>query len=355
MTRDDKYARAPVRASEFRPLRLLRNPHVQSVLASSGLRRWLGGRRANAIEHDATEHVLDCGDGVRLQGFHTLQRACPSSRGLVVLLHGWEGSARSTYVLNTGSRLLGEGFDVFRLNFRDHGDTHHLNRELFHSCRIDEVVSAVHAVQRRFLPSAFAIAGFSLGGNFALRVALRAPAAGIALDYALAVCPVVSPAAGLFGLETGPWFYQRYFLHKWRSSLRRKRALFPELDWFSVTDLAGSLRELTRALVLRHTDFGSLENYLDGYSIADGRLRDLRMPATILTAADDPVIPVADFRALQLPALVELDIAAHGGHCGFIRDLSLRSFTEDYIAERMRVHLAGRAHEAIPQRATAGA
>jgi predicted alpha/beta-fold hydrolase len=339
-------AAVTIHAADFQPPRLLRNPHVQSVLASSGLRRWFGRRRGEAIERNAVEHILDCGDGVRLQAFHTPQRRFDAALGLVVLLHGWEGSSRSTYLLNTGARLLAEGFDVVRLNFRDHGDTHHLNPDLFHSCRIEEVVGAVAAIARRFVPCKLALAGFSLGGNFALRVALRAPDAGIALDYALAVCPVISPSAGLFGLERGPWFYESYFLHKWRGSLRRKRALFPERDWFSAADLAGNLRELTRALVLRHTGFDSLDAYLDGYSIADDRLRNLRVAATILTAADDPVIPVADFHALQLPPQVELDIAAHGGHCGFVCDLSLSSFTEDYIAQRMRAHLAGGAADA---------
>ena len=54
---------------------------------------------------------------------------------------------------------------------------------------------------------------------------------------------MVSPAAGLFGLEEGPWFYQRYFLHKWRSSLRRKQALFPDKDWFSREELAARFRK----------------------------------------------------------------------------------------------------------------
>lgn len=331
---------APIRAAEFRPPRGLRNPHVQSVLASSGLRRWLSARRHAAIECAARELLLDCGEGVRLQGFHTAQRVRERPRGLVVLLHGWEGSVRSTYVLNTGARLLAEGFDVFRLNFRDHGDTHHLNRGLFHSCRLDEVVGAVRAVQRQFAQIPLALAGFSLGGNFALRVALRAPAAGIDLRYVLAVCPVVDPGSGLFGLENGPFFYHSHFVRKWRRSLRRKQALFPDVEWFSAADLGGNLRELTRALVLRHTEFGSLESYLDGYSIALDRLQELRIAATILTAADDPVIPVANFRALRLPANVELDIAAHGGHCGFIRDYALHSFTDDYVAQRVRAHLA---------------
>ncbi len=328
------------RARDFRPPPALRSPHLQSLLGSIGLRRWLRPGERARVERHAREHLLDCGEGVRLQGFHTATAVAPS-RGLVVLLHGWEGSVRSGYVLETAARLLAEGFDVFRLNFRDHGDTHHLNHDLFHSCRLREVVAAVAAIARELAPPRLAVAGFSLGGNFALRVALQAPAAGVALDYALAVCPIVSPAAGLFGLEGAPWFYQRYFLHKWRRSLRRKRAAFPSTEWFTAADLGQDLRGLTRALVLRHTSFGSLEAYLHGYSIAGAALRGLRVPATILTAADDPVIPIGDFHSLELPPQVELDVAAHGGHCGFLESTSLRRFTGDYIAARMRWHLAG--------------
>ena len=98
----------------------------------------------------------------------------------------------------------------------------------------------------------------------------------------------------------------------------------------------GNLRELTRNLVQRHTEFGTLENYLDGYSIAGAALRDLAMPASILTAADDPVIPVAEFRELELAPDTELTIAPHGGHCGFIRDISLRSWAEDFLVARMQ-------------------
>jgi predicted alpha/beta-fold hydrolase len=255
---------------------------------------------------------------------------------LVVLLHGWEGSAQSTYMGHTASRLLAEGCDVFRLNFRDHGDTHHLNRELFHSCRIDEVVGAVAEVARRFGERPLLIGGFSLGGNFALRVALRAPAAGIPLAWVFAVCPAISPHATLDAIEDSPWFYEHYFLRKWRGSLKRKQALFPDAELFTRQEMNGNLRELTRKLVLRHTDFGTLENYLDGYSIAGEALRDLTIPTTILTAADDPVIPVADFRALQLAPTTELTIAEHGGHCGFIRDWRLRSWAEDFLVERLQ-------------------
>jgi len=324
---------------EFRPRGLLRNPHVQSVLASSGVRRLLFRRRRALLENGATEHILDCGNGIRLQGFLTRQSAHPAPRALAVLLHGWEGSVQSSYILHTGSRLLAEGCDVFRLNFRDHGQTHHLNRELFHSCRIDEVVGAMKQIAERFGQRPLLVGGYSLGGNFALRVALRAPAAGIPLAWAFAVCPVISPHAGLKSIEDAPWFYETYFMRKWRKSLRRKQSLFPQSPLFSESELKGSMRELTRQMVLRHTDFGTLENYLDGYSIAGSKLAALTVPATILTAEDDPVIPVAEFRELALAADTELTIVPHGGHCGFIADASLRSWAEDFLVGRMNAYL----------------
>lgn len=319
----------------FRPRGLFRNPHLQSVLASSSLRRALARRRRTRLDGQAESLILDCGGGVRLLGLHTRQNRLPQALGLAVLLHGWEGSARSTYLIHVGARLLDEGFDVFRLNLRDHGDTHHLNPELFHSCRIDEVVGAVAAVQQRFAPERLFVAGFSLGGNFALRVALRAPAAGIALRRAVAVCPVLDPAAGLAAIERAPWFYQAYFLRKWRRSLQRKAQHFPHL--FDVSDWSHGqdLRALTRRLVERHTEYGTLDRYLDGYSIAGDRLAALRVPVSILTAEDDPIIPVAPFRALRLPAHSRLEIAPHGGHCGFLAGLAERSYAEDFIAREL--------------------
>jgi predicted alpha/beta-fold hydrolase len=82
-------------------------------------------------------------------------------------------------VLSLGAALFERGCDIFRLNFRDHGASHHLNRELFHSCRLSEVVGAVQSVQRLFDADELCLAGFSLGGNFSLRVAAHAPRVGI--------------------------------------------------------------------------------------------------------------------------------------------------------------------------------
>ncbi|HET8899061.1 MAG TPA: alpha/beta fold hydrolase [Rhodanobacteraceae bacterium] len=293
------------------------------------MRQSLVRRRASDLLHRAAAVILDAGAGVRLSGRYTPSRATP--RGLAVVLHGWEGGDDSNYVLDTGARLLAEGWDVFRLNLRDHGGSHALNRGIFHSCRIDEVVGALAAIAARYPVRPLTLVGFSLGGNFALRVALRAPAAGLPLAAVLAVCPVIDPAHTLRAMERGH-LYHRYFLHKWRRSLRRKQALFPDLDLLHPGDRRLNLRELTRVMTERQTRFGSLENYLDGYSIAGHRLAGLRVPARILTAHDDPVIPIADFGGLPELDCLQVDVATHGGHCGFIEDWRLDGYCPGYAA-----------------------
>lgn len=321
-------------ASDFKPRGLLRNPHLQSVLASSPIRRWKFRDRERLLAARSKAQILDCGDGVRLQGFHAAQDILPKPRGRVVLLHGWEGSAHSSYLLNVGARLLGAGYDVFRLNLRDHGDTHHLNEAVFHSCRIDEVVGALAAIHDHYAPSPLSLVGFSLGGNFALRSALRAPARGIELARAIAVCPVIRADSILLELERRR-AYHDYFMRKWRNSLRRKQQLFPQRYPLSAQTYRLDMRGLTQTLLLAETGFPNIEAYFDGYAIHGDRLAALSVPGAILMAKDDPIIPVRDFAELHLPAHVRLDLTEHGGHCGFIRDWSLHSYAEDYLLQRL--------------------
>jgi predicted alpha/beta-fold hydrolase len=320
---------------DFRPPWPLRSGHIQTMLSSSGIRRVLLPSAAKTVLQDARPVVVDGGGGVRLTGAYTAQKTGAPARGMAVLFHGWEGSVDSTYVLQTGSRLLADGWDIFRLNFRDHGDSHGLNEALFHSCRIDEVVHALGDIAQRWPKRPLALAGFSLGGNFALRAAMQTSRTGIPLRYVLAVCPIIDPGEGLFSLEeTAPWFYQAYFMRKWRHSLQAKQKAFPHHQYFEMSELRQHLRGLTEAMVLRHTDFKSLQQYLDGYSVAGDIMQAMQIPATILTARDDPVISVSSFERLELPRNVELDIAPYGGHCGFIRDYGMTSYTDDYIAAR---------------------
>ncbi len=318
----------------FDPPLGLRNGHVQSVLNSSALRRRRVLRRATSLEAARQEWMMDCGDGVRLKAHYSPQPEGTPSRGLAVLFHGWEGSSESNYMLGSGQRLHAAGFDVFRLNFRDHGDTHGLNEGIFHSCRLEEVLGALVDMQRRLDAPNWCLAGYSLGGNFALRVALNAPRRGLRIAQAVAVCPVIDPEQSLRAMEAVPWFYERYYIRKWERSIRAKQAVFPDYCDYEAWYALGGLRERTRFFATRQYEFGSLEAYLDGYSVAGNRLAGLAVPSLALTAADDPVIPVHDFRELAPIANLEVHIAERGGHCGFLKNWNFESWSEDVIVDR---------------------
>ena len=304
----------------------LRHRHVQSLLAAWPVRRGLLRRRARALLSAARPEILDCGDGIRLLGMHS--SALAASRGLAILLHGWEGSAEATYVLSVGATLHAAGFDVFRLNFRDHGDTFALNQELFHSCRIDEVVAAVRAaIAAHPSPHTFLI-GHSLGGNFALRVAARAPAAGIELEKVVAICPVLRPQSTMHALETGLWIYREYFLRRWRRSLLAKAACFPELYDFGDLRRFATLTATTEFFVKRYTPYPDLDAYLSGYAVTGNALSTLRVPTRLIAAADDPVIPVEDLRDLATPRALAIDVLPRGGHCAFLESYGLASWID---------------------------
>jgi len=314
---------------DFRPPGLLRNPHIQSILASLKVRRPLVYRQAQALLKNSESHVLDCGDGVRLQGSYSGRRNV--DRGLAVLIHGWEGSADSLYILSAGSYLYDRGFDIFRLNLRDHGPTHHLNRDIFHACRIDEVVGAVKAIQERFQPERLFLGGFSLGGNFALRVAVRAPKAGIRLNRTAAVSPVLNPCRTMDVLESGWRVYHNYFMHKWRNSLHRKRRVFSDLtDLKHLTDYP-TLRRMTDYFAPIYSGFSDGDAYLNGYAITGNVLADLSAPAHILTSLDDPVIPACDLSDLARPTCLSVEVTRYGGHCGFFTDYRLRSLADPWM------------------------
>lgn len=304
---------------DFRPPAWLAHPHVQSIFPSLPLRRPGVERRCAPLLQASVDEILDCGDGVRLLAHRAMQQQIgrEPARRLAVLLHGWEGSARSLYVLSLGQFLFERGFDVVRLNLRDHGDSHHLNPGIFHSCRIEEVVGAVRRLQCTSPGQSLNLVGFSLGGNFFLRVAARAAAAGIDLAQVVAVCPVLDPEHTMSQLESGWVLYRRYFIWKWRRSLRLKQAAWPDLYDLREALRLGTLSEMTSHLVRLFGGYRTMQEYLHGYAVVGDVLAGIVHPTRIIAAADDPIIPASDLARLARPAALEITCVPAGGHCGF--------------------------------------
>jgi predicted alpha/beta-fold hydrolase len=309
------------------------NRHLQSILPSI-MPRWRLRRRAASFLTASRELIVDCGDDVRLQAFHARPEKCNGQAA--ILLHGWEGSADSYYVVSLGSSLFDAGVEVVRLNLRDHGGTQHLNEGVFHSCRLEEVCGAVAQLQKQLSLSAPWLIGFSLGGNFMLRVAASGDPRLGPISRVVAISPVLHPDSAMRAMEQGWQVYQRYFVRKWSRSLRRKQSLWKDLihaDIFRLRDLRG----MTAAMVARHTTFADIGAYLDGYAITGDRLSTLAAPALILTSRDDPIIPAEDLARLAQHPGLRVVTTTRGGHMGFLISPRAGSWVNQFVAGEMEL------------------
>jgi len=190
-------------------------------------------------------------------------------------------------------------------------------------------ITGLHPHERTFL------GGFSLGGNFALRVALAAPAAGIALERVVAVCPVLDPARTMEALERS-LVYHEYFRRKWRNALLQKLLHFPDYGYGEELRQLRSLGAMNEFFVPRYTGFPDTPSYLDAYAITGDRLADLTVPSHIITSRDDPVIPAADLARLARPPALTIELTERGGHCGFIMDWRLHSWIDGRLDQLFR-------------------
>jgi predicted alpha/beta-fold hydrolase len=317
----------------YEPPRHLRNAHVQTVLNSQGPRKLRARKILKRLDPDNL--ILQSEDGTRLLA--ELDQAVNGRSALVILLHGWEGSSRSSYLLTTAASLLAQGFDVLRVNLRDHGDSHHLNRELFNSTRSPEVASALQDFNAAQAYEHVFLAGFSLGGSFALRIATDA-GTELGLDASIAVCPPTDPARAMDALNKGFFAYERYFFKRWHSSLQRKLHCFPEFDYGEELASARSLDDLNRIFIPEHTIYSDVGDYFAAYALVGDRLSSLAMPAYLIAAEDDPIIPVDDLKRIDPVETLHIETYRFGGHCGFIENLAAHSWIESRMSQILQAH-----------------
>ena len=313
-------------SNSFHPMLPLRPAGIQTMLASSKLRTW----GANRMSKAARDIIFETPDGVKLLGSYS-QHDAPLAKGLVILLHGWEGSVDSTYILCTGRTLFRNGYNILRLNFRDHGESHHLNEGIFYAVLLEEVFQAVKQATQLTDELPVFLAGFSLGGNFVLRILQRCIDHPIAsLHHAVAISPVLDPEKATFKTDQ-TFLIRRYFLKKWFGSLKKKQQLFPKLYDFSKVFTLNTVATVTDVMLHDYSDYGSSKDYFRQYSVVKGAIKDITIPTTIITSADDPIIPVEDFYQLKTNDLTTLVIQPYGGHNGFIDGLYLQGWYEQQM------------------------
>ena len=308
----------------------LRNPHINTILGGNGPRKLMMHRRSQALRNSSQEVILECRDGIRLHGEYS---ANPNpSRGLVIMLHGWEGCSSSTYLLSTASYLYAQGLSIFRLHMRDHGPSHHLNPEPFLAVRLDEILDAFEQIQTQFPHEKNYFVGYSLGGNMLVRAMANINDRPIQVDQAVAICPPVDPKHAGESIRYH-LIYNRYFVSRWCNSLKKKMVHFPELQANADILQLPDIISLHEAFVPRYSDFPDATSYFKAYTLDSDNLTKMDAPCHIIMAEDDPIIPVESIRLLPELKNLTLEKTPHGGHCGFLKDYKLNAWVDGRVEQ----------------------
>jgi predicted alpha/beta-fold hydrolase len=259
----------------------------------------------------------------------------------LVGLHGLEGSSTAHYMRGIAHKALRAGLNVVLLNQRNCGGTEHLGPGLYHSGLTEDAALVINTLAREGLDRVV-VGGYSLGGNLALKLAgEHTPTELPTLKGICAVSPVLELEQCVRALERrSNVIYQWNFVRNLKARMRRKDRCWPGRFQLDALSRVRTVRQFDAVYTAPHFGFGTAEQYY--HHAAAMRVIDrIQIPALIITAADDPFVPLDAFRepALTGNPHISLMVTEHGGHCGFL-GVASGNGEDGYWAERTIVEFA---------------
>jgi predicted alpha/beta-fold hydrolase len=323
----------------YEPKRGLANGHLMTIYA------W-GRRRQFPRLSAPAERFFDVAPNARVMA-HCHWQAERRRHPALLALHGLEGSSQAHYMRGLADKACAAGFNVVLLNQRNCGGTERLAPGLYHSGLTADADHVIREIAADDGIEEIVVAGYSLGGNLALKLAgdygANPPPQ---LRAVCAVSPVMELEACVRALERRQNFiYQWNFVRGLKSRMRRKAQCFPGRFALDRLDAIRSVREFDEVYTAPHFGFEGASDYY--YRASAMRVIDrIRVPARIITAEDDPFVPTGPFRDPRVTAntSVHVSITPHGGHCAFVSDAC--NGHDGYWAEHEVVRFAKR-HTAV--------
>lgn len=251
------------------------------------------------------------------------------------LCHGLTGSSESNYMRLAARALGAEGATVRLVNHRGQGPGEGLARGLYHSGSWPDLFAAIADARARGARGPHVAVGFSLSANTLLLGAASERAEGHPghPDAVLAVNPPVDLLASVARIGAGVnRVYDRNFVRGMRASFAARSASERARDGADagpgvvVPRSAASVRALDEAVTAPAAGYPSAEAYYLDCS-SGPRLARLRVPAAIVTSADDPFVASGDVeratsdardrRGPGAPPLLA-HVEPVGGHLGYL-------------------------------------
>jgi hypothetical protein len=319
-------------AKPFRPHPLLANGHAQT------LARWAWPRTYRALRDEA--RLFEVEPGVRLLA-RCRWHEDRADRLTVLLVHGLGGSADAPYVLGAARLAHRAGANVVRLNQRNCGGTEALTPTLYHSGMSGDLAAVVRELVARDGLSRVLVAGFSMGGNLALKMAGEmgggAPAALVGVCAVSPALDLQETVRNLGKPSNRP--YQWNFVRGLRRLVERKKRLYPGLYDTSGLDRLRTVRDFDELYTAPHGGFADADDYY-ARSSALPLVPRIRVPTLIVHARDDPLVPGEPLLrpgAAENPHVAKA-LPPHGGHVAFVSGgKGERFWAEERLADLCRV------------------
>jgi predicted alpha/beta-fold hydrolase len=294
----------------FRPLPLLCNPHVQTVLGA-----YLPDYFGPSPDRD---HLVRLPDGDALVLHDNQPRSWKQGDPLTLLIHGLTGSHASGQMRRMARLLIRRGVRTVRIDLRGTGKGFPFARQVYHGGRSDDIRAALLAMHAWSPTSPLLVLGVSLGGNLALKMAGEDHLHDIPnLTRVAALAPPID-LEGCASMLARPHnrIYEKNFVRLLVAEAQRRDAQFAEPAPVRFPPCM-TMRLFDDLYTAPRCGF---QDALDYYRRASAEVLvpHIRVPTLILTARDDPFIAVEAFERLRVPGHIRVHIVPNGGHVGFL-------------------------------------
>ncbi|MBK1782032.1 alpha/beta fold hydrolase [Advenella sp. WQ 585] len=244
----------------------------------------------------------------------------PGTQPALILFHGLEGSSQSHYARAICHYFRQKNWVVAVAHFRGcSGEPNKLPRSYFSGDSAD-IDTIFHHVRQRLPNARWHACGISMGGNALLKYTGEQQES---LGWLQAVAGISVPLDLLATgqqLETGffgRFVYTPHFLQTMKKKIREKDRQFPN---------AINIHKILQAKTLFDFDdayTGPVHGFkgaLDYWTRCSSKpfLKDIRIPALVLNARNDPFIPETSLPGIKdVSTYVTLHQPKTGGHAGF--------------------------------------